>query len=375
MTTSSATEASASPQNTSIKGSHNKPNNVMLRLATQPQEAVFAQLNNYAAWGKKLTTEQYLERESTIASSNMSKNGLHTWLLVENDGKRPETDPVGSQSEILCACETYERAVYYTHGDGQVHEGLCHSVASVFTPEMHRKKGYATEMMNLLHKKMIAKPGVVASNLYSDVGPVFYNRLGWKLYPSFEAWVDVSTSAPSSNNVTTTFIDSSTSLDTVLAQDLATQQSKLKSTNTPAAYIPCTTDTFFWFLQRAKFYAKQFEKPVPTRFGCFVSNAFAIWHHDFKDNHLYIIKLSYTSAEQLAALVSKAVEEARGYGLSHVLIWEPKVEDFNGLSNFKVEIKEREDSLSSLLVLNEKLEGGPMKGDVTWVCNEKYAWV
>jgi hypothetical protein len=79
----------------------------------------------------------------------------------------------------------------------------CHSIDSVFVPPEHRCKGYATLLVKLLREHLISEargqPWVV-SNLYSDVGPKFYSRFGWKVFESRE-WVirvpsSISCSAP-----------------------------------------------------------------------------------------------------------------------------------------------------------------------------------
>lgn len=65
-----------------------------------------------------------------------------------------------------------------------MHRGKHISVASVYVESLYRGKGYASTMLTLLQQLARKSGNYTFSDLYSDVKPTIYSRLGWKEYPA-----------------------------------------------------------------------------------------------------------------------------------------------------------------------------------------------
>eukprot|EP00899_Mesostigma_viride_P015473 jgi/Mesvir1/23927/Mv10702-RA.2 len=119
-------------------------------------------------WGKTLTLEQYLEREDRLASHPWSQKALTSWVLTGSDG------------ELLSQLETYRMEATCPGHDRTTAFGI----ASVFTEEKHRGKGYASKLVGLLLEQLRQESGdAVAVVLYSDVGPGLYAKAGGFIAP------------------------------------------------------------------------------------------------------------------------------------------------------------------------------------------------
>ena len=129
-----------------------------------------ARKTNYAEWGAPLLAEpQYINREELIAKSNFSETSQETWVL---------TSPANS-SDILSALETYKSKAIASI-NGKIIKGDVYALGSVFTHSRHRKNGYASKLLNDVKIALKKRKGSIASTLYSDIGPKYYNKLGWK---------------------------------------------------------------------------------------------------------------------------------------------------------------------------------------------------
>lgn len=124
----------------------------------------------------------------------------------------PRSDP--TTMDFVCSCLSFKRRGLVKWHDAEVatreaEEVPCFSVLAVCTPPRHRKKGYASHMMKLLHWALAADslnpedfpkawgepparvPGTgdaKFSVLYSDVGPEFYSLCG-PTEENKEGWV------------------------------------------------------------------------------------------------------------------------------------------------------------------------------------------
>ncbi|WWC63120.1 uncharacterized protein I303_105720 [Kwoniella dejecticola CBS 10117] len=160
-----------------------------IRIANEQQQIQHAKAG-YDHWKKDNTYEQYWdlylkERNQGIWGTD---NKLLTWVLVRRD------DP---QGEIYAGCETYLRKGFVKHkgASSAVEDTYIYGIASVVTPKLHLRNGYATRLLALLHHQLsdlphpsysfsdsislpssIPLPKAIGSILWSDVGSTFYSR-------------------------------------------------------------------------------------------------------------------------------------------------------------------------------------------------------
>lgn len=119
-----------------------------------------------AAWGRQLSTEQFLAREAALRSHPFAKTSMRTWLWCADS--------------ILSSCETFEVAA--TRG---ATSGRAFIVASVFTEPALRGKGHAVAMLNALVERL-STPDALAVVLFSEVGPTIYERAGFVGQPGVD---------------------------------------------------------------------------------------------------------------------------------------------------------------------------------------------
>ncbi|RKP33643.1 hypothetical protein BJ085DRAFT_8988, partial [Dimargaris cristalligena] len=127
-------------------------------------------------WGKGLTLDQYLDREVMLQATDFAQSHMTVYVLVP-DNDRETREP-------LAHCDVFERPAVHIQGKTVVQSGLAYSIASVFCPPAYRGWGYASMMMDQLYTILKTKPNSLASTLYSDIGPDFYARFGWRTYPA-----------------------------------------------------------------------------------------------------------------------------------------------------------------------------------------------
>ncbi|KAK9767752.1 hypothetical protein K7432_002181 [Basidiobolus ranarum] len=320
--------------------------------------------NTHVEWGVKLDLEQYLKREKLLANQQFTSENITVWALVHKD------DPTNTQP--LAHCETFRRPAIINNPEngGEIQERECYSIATVFCPAKYRGKGYASKMMKLLYLEL-EKNGAALSNLYSDVGPTFYSRLGWKLYPAFEGQLTAKntpkgTQLPSEVNWLT-----EDKIDEFATKDCELLRQEVKnSTKTTVAILPRRID-YDWHWARSRFYAGVYDRPIPAFLGAYVQNTakespnFITWTHDFRDNQLIILRLRSTSKESTQLLLEASKIEASNMGISTVVVWNLE----RKFTPDDVNVVERDSSLPSMAYFE-----CPEK-ELEWLGNEKYAWV
>lgn len=376
-----------------------KMEHMKLELRNSPSEVVRQGLRNYAGFGAPLSREGYAEREHRLNLLPFGKSGLR-WVLIDtrNDG-------------WTATCETFHRAAIYTEeqADGTVlvKQGTAAVVASVFTPEHLRGRGYAAEMMKQLREKLKEFDDVVLTTLYSDIGPSFYVRLGWPKVESKEAvimfskdrTIDMSSLKTDDSiqviplieeELFATYLPADVEL---LPGDLLNEYEKRKKDGPVRTFalVPLK-DQIEWLWERSKFYRQILGREkdgVSMTFAYAVGKpgkdaswSFFILYPNFKEDGLNVqrIRLSLKDAASHArALLVATVEEAMKLGLGKVSAWDtaPEVDAaFQALApllgDLKIGEREPDDSLSSVCWY-----GTDRKGDakqMVWVANEKFCW-
>ncbi|KAF9970650.1 hypothetical protein BGZ73_006618 [Actinomortierella ambigua] len=346
-------------------------------------------INNKAEWGKDTELDVYLDRERHLQSQDLTRNGgIKTWIVVPRQQAHPGSDQDVDPETILSALETFERSAWVARKeDGQVHEVLAISIASVFTPEKFRSYGYGSLLMKAIWQR--AKDmGAEVTYLYSDVGPNYYGRLGWTVHRSDELVIPVSTVFPetwassTSSHPTVTVQDKD--LEGVLAHDAKLLKAELVSRLNDsvddnnkdivlAALVP-EPKCVRWLHARASFAGERVLHKTEKITDLGVVSAedqdqFVLWYHDLLHDQLTLIRSRFKAdrPDIARALVERAMEEAKQWGLSKVVAWnhDPLLEQWTGLQGVT-----RTSTLPSLGLCQEK----DANKKVEWILNNYYAW-
>jgi len=319
--------------------------------------------NTIVDWGKGLSSDQYSERETILANLDFTEDNFVVWVLV------PKENP--TTLDIICSCETFRRTAFVTISPGVIEEHICYSIASVFTPPSNRNNGYASTMLLLLSNKL-KEQGASFSFLYSDVGPVFYKRLGWQLYSHTEIRLDVSKPIKYERNVTLTPINYN-DIKRIAEKDCELLKLEMRYTGRRAVAVVPSAPCIEWMIMRAKYFAKACDIDEPTEWGTVVSSRddsleFVLWSHEFYEKQLLVLRLRTGGSDHQVtrALLRQAQTEALKHNLDKIIIWNTNIAD--ALNKDEIEIVEREHSLPSLAWYHDN------SGDIEWLLNEKYAW-
>jgi len=250
-----------------------------LHLATGPEKLARDRVT-FSEWGKRLTLEQYLERERRLREHPFSR-GMRTWFLVEG-------------SEVLASCETYDNA---SRVGGE--HGRAWSIASVFTEERHRGRGYATKLMDLV---AAAGADVQACVLFSDVGERIYARSGYVSVPGQSDWLlpPLESEPPPP-------------CEPVLPELPAPGERVLQ--------LQPTREQLDWAFERERLYARFLKRTPPAVHAARAGAAHACWAAYFKSNELIVLWLQPGAPAETAAVLDAARAEAHRCGLDHVRLW------------------------------------------------------
>lgn len=368
---------------------------------TKEELKVQTKVDDYEMWGAPaLTQEQYQRKEALQRATPFSQRGSIFWALVERrtplaDGATDDASDASLVAGVdaICAhCESHRFDCVFRKRSGELMRGFSHHIGSVFTLPAFRKQGLASFFLNEVAKAMAQLPDAVASVLYSDIGPTFYDRLGWRLYPSTLAELPTGAlrnaaaidgadqRAPATG--ASLYLDDA--LDAFLAQDARRIETELVSAEYAdrEVFAPLATrDSIEWQFCIGVHYARiRGFTELPTRCGVRIDDdAFVVWCHNLKESTLYIVRARFPMSgrhDAVRALLTAALAEARAYKLAHVAIWDPPAAVFapEVASGLDVVASERPDSLSSAMVFAQHRDISAASLPV-WIANEKFAWV
>ncbi|KAF1781177.1 Acyl-CoA N-acyltransferase [Phytophthora cactorum] len=287
-----------------------------------------------------LTVEQWQHKDEAQRVTPFSQAGALYWALVdrtEKDSSTSDAELVAGRDLLYCHCKTLRFDCVYRRSSGEIERGYSYQVSSVYTLPDFRKRGLASFFLTEVAKQLEKLPNPLISVLYSDVGPTFYDKLGWKYHPSKAATLEV---AHPQNAI---FDDSSAELETMLLDDnlakfLESDNARLvtelsggdKFIGKEAFLILPTRDSIEWQFINGVHYAQVagFDE-LPSCCGVKVNdNAFALWWHNLKESTLYVSRARFPDSGDNAAattrvLLNAALQEARKFKLKKVVIWDP----------------------------------------------------
>lgn len=268
-------------------------NQVHLVIATDSQKRE-RDLLTHAAWGQRLSVEDYGRREIRLRAHPWCADAMTTWLWRDDAGS------------VLASCETFRMRSFVRGGSASVTFG----VASVFTEERLRGHGHASAMMRALGDELrLREPGAHGVLLFSEVGATLYERAGFA--PRFFHDRLVPARAGAAPAAVEWIRDAE--LDTALAAFPLPE----------ARFVVWPTAAQIdWHLERARIYADLMGRTPPAICGAAIGGARALWAADFKNERLAVLLASAPDGETAAALVAAAADRAAEAGLREVRIWE-----------------------------------------------------
>lgn len=355
---------------------------------------------NAGEWRGPLSLEQYLRRERTLQTIDLTKDGRITaWILTSDkiprnaDGTRP----------ILASCETLLKHAYLAK-NGKLQEILAHGIGSVYCRSEYRGNGYAGRMMVELGKVMETwqQPNGTKgtfSVLYSDIGVKFYSQRGWKVFPSTHihlAQINESTYNSIKAKASLPDVEDLTAKDlpNIPMIDQLEQELVDKSTSEPAiSHVAIRPDLphLQWHIAREEIQARDLSVPggIPLVKGAIhkETGTALVWSRVYAskeaENQLHVLRTvvdpSRSAAEPkiqsaLASLLLRAQLEASRWNMQNgVEVWSPSDAVVNAAQILhegkKIEVISRDKEH----VCSLKWVGGSDE-EVVWVANEKYAW-
>lgn len=355
---------------------------------------------NADEWKGFLNLDSYLDREVYLIDSPQTNNEAVTaWILTSSklplnqDGSRP----------ILAACES-SRKMAYVVKNGQMDRIISHGIGSVYCRQEYRGRKYAEVMMREVGKKLESwqqpKGGRGKfSVLYSDIGPKFYAKNGWKAFPSTHIalkMIDnageyhqrraVITPLPQIDDLRVDDIES-LKLEQNLESKLMTV-SKAEPDKTFVAFKP-DLPQFEWHFMREEFLAEVLGREHPEVKGAVDrSTGVAIiwvrtyaaeksgWHLSVLHTHIpHAAQLSQTDVQRsLSALLLRAQFEATKWDMiGGVEVWDPDMSVVDAARQIAHDdvisiIQRDQEHICSLKWVGQEPE------DLIWLANERYAW-
>ncbi|CAE6424583.1 unnamed protein product [Rhizoctonia solani] len=171
----------------------------IVKTATKDQ-AHEVVLRNAGYWGTKtgIPVDDFVELSAAVREGVFARDGRHTvWVLA------PEDDP--DTTNFYASCQIFTREVLTLRpGQTSPSSSFGHVMSAVLVPEEYRGKGYAKQLMSLLHSvvaphrypnplkvpSIISHPSTV-SVLYSAIGDYYSHCVpsagesGWSIQKSF----------------------------------------------------------------------------------------------------------------------------------------------------------------------------------------------
>src|SRR2546423_6961050 len=121
------------------------PSTFVLREATCAEKLACWRANS-ASWAGKLTTDDYVGRETVNGGGDLTRGRIRYWVFTAPPAATGSTD----EQEIYAAVESLKKPVALKTSDGECRLEWGYGVASVFTPLKYRGKKIAAWMMRRL---------------------------------------------------------------------------------------------------------------------------------------------------------------------------------------------------------------------------------
>jgi len=278
-----------------------------------------------------MSLEAYLGRELALSQTALSRNGGTRYYIL-----RLRSDV----NTIVSGCEVTWKKGLVANVSG-VREVNTYGVASVFTPQVFRGKGLASRLMQEVGAAM-DRDGAEYGALYSDIGRVFYTRLGWcdvrtpqlviRLSDSFNpAVVDGQQPEPKTLTLDDEAVARLCELDTAQLQQKFARLAASDDGKTHITFLPTFTQ-MAWHFTRDAYVAGVVESGgIRVKRGSGTAQGVQTEDgssHDLREKKLKVMHIVFSQSRkevvrEARALLVAAVQEAKNWGVPKILVWSP----------------------------------------------------
>ncbi|KAK4229545.1 lysine acetyltransferase, partial [Podospora fimiseda] len=334
--------------------------------ATEEQRRIAVALRGQS-WAAPMSLADYIDRENFLSEHELTwGTQCRLWVVYLK----------GYPRQVIASCETTRKPVLIAAGDGSPpRDGHAYSISNVYTNPTYRRQGMAALLLRRV-QDVIDKDSEF-SVLYSDSGRNYYHSLGWPAFTSRQANLILlprsrtptspragvgqssepnspasSTSASSfSSSPPSNFMPSQPGLTLPLNQANLPRLCEVdemylracfaslagtRDRKMHVAFLPNKAQ-IDWQIARSEFDAeKLLGKTNPVK-GAITTNgrAWITWAHDWREKRLRVLRISlalegtsteWQRVEDARALLEAALAEAREWGFSKVVVWNPDSE-------------------------------------------------
>ncbi|KAK3987415.1 lysine acetyltransferase [Cladorrhinum sp. PSN332] len=314
--------------------------------ATEEQRHIAVALRG-EAWAPPMSLADYIDREAFLSQQELTwGTQCRLWVVYLK----------GYPRQVIASCETTRKPVLISAGDGSPpRDGHAYSIGNVYTNPTYRRQGMAALLLRRV-QEVIDKDSDF-SVLYSDSGRNYYHSLGWPAFTSRQANLILLPRSPASStssyssSPTSNFMPSQPGLTLPLEQSNLPRLCEVDEMYFRACFVSLaeTRDRKMhvaflpnraqidWQLARSEFDAeKLLGKTNPIK-GAMTANgrAWITWAHDWREKRLRVLRISlalegtsseWERVEDARALLEAALAEAREWGFSKVVVWNPDSE-------------------------------------------------
>lgn len=346
---------------------------------------------NGEAWAAPLDIDDYVEREKHLSQQILSKDGRCAyWILAHKD----------DGTHIVASCESIKKTVFIAGKNTGTNDGFKevkgYSIASVYTNPQYRRLGMAAFMLRRLQEHM-DRHGE-CSALYSDIGKIYYEHLGWSHFPSDQATIYLQTNEFNFPDIPRTRYLAIEDLPALCDKDVASLKARFKrlSSDRTKTYIAFSPEyaQISWQLAREEFMADVMLSRKIERRGAITTSghSWVYWYHDFREKNMKIMRFVTLDRDpnteavpsekekiwDIIDLLQAAAAEAVAWGLKKVVVWNPDtlttaaVKGFHNLHEEEVDVifDERPDTA----IPSFRWKGRRNTRDTIWDSNDYYCW-
>ncbi|KAI0436942.1 hypothetical protein F4803DRAFT_540510 [Xylaria telfairii] len=299
---------------------------VLFREAT-PEQVIPCRKLAGAEFRKPLAIDSYLKQEEYLDQKPLVRDrGWRMWCLSLAD----------HPAEVLASCRTIPREVLIRDVSGTSRRNA-YCIAAVVTNSQYRNQGFASRLLEFVSQWLDGPGDAAASILYTSIGD-FYDRRGWKKIPARQAslsWPVDFSPARNRDQLSATDLLSSLQIPELCDLDVSDVESRINDlVPQPGESHVCvlpTANLITWLQDRSDFVGTELNGAPPRNNGsiCEAADSWMYWFHDFRKEQLAVQRIrvpgetSRVHSSALAAMLLDAIQEAREWHLSKVVLWEP----------------------------------------------------